>query len=257
MAEQRGHKYRQVRERISGMLEDLNVGDLIPPERVLAEDSKVSRLTVRRAVDDLVRDGVLTRKQGSGTYVARPTLKQSPNASSFSISMLQRGLTPSTVVLGVETMEAGPQLSWRLHVAPSEPVLVIRRLRLADGEPVAVAKTHLVAEMVPDFPTEDLERRSLYEILADRYQVKVSGGRQTVEPTATSNEERELLQGPPYAPSFLFRTTTHTPDGVTVEFTRTLFRGDRYVLSADLDIAAAPEEDLSHLDKGVSGELLE
>lgn len=252
MAEQRGHKYRQVRERITGLLEDLNVGDLIPPERVLAEDSKVSRLTVRRAVDDLVRDGVLTRKQGSGTYVARPTLKQSPNASSFSITMRQRGLTPSTTVLGVETMEAGPQLSWRLHVAPSEPVLVIRRLRLADEEPVAVARTHLVAALVPDFPAEELQTRSLYAILADHYQVKVSGGRQTVEPTATSTEDRELLQVPPYAPAFLFRTTTHTPDGVTVEFTRTLFRGDRYLLSAELDIAATPDDDLSHLAEGAT-----
>lgn len=257
MEEQRGHKYRQVRERITGLLEDLNVGDLIPPERVLAEDSNVSRLTVRRAVDDLVRDGVLTRRQGSGTYVARPTIKQSPNASSFSISMRQRGLTPATVVLGVETVEAGAQLSWRLHVAPAEPVLVIRRLRLADDEPVAVAITHLVAERVPDFPSAELESRSLYEILDDTYAIKVSGGRQTVEPTVTSPEERDLLQVPPYAPAFLFRTTTYTPDGTTVEFTRTLFRGDRYLLSAELDITAAPQEDISHLEGGASTSLLE
>lgn len=246
MDRQKGHKYNLVRERINSLLQDLNVGDMIPPERVLAEDSNVSRLTVRRAVDDLVADGILTRRQGSGTYVARPTITQSPTASSFSISMRQRGLTPATVVLDVEQQEAGPQLSWRLHVAPAEALLVVRRLRLADEEPVAVSTTHLVAAKVPDFPAEELQRRSLYEVLAERYGLVVSGGRQTVEPTVTSPAETELLGVPPYAPSFLFRTTTHTEHGEVVEFTRTIFRGDRYLLSAELDMATA-----SRLDLGV------
>jgi GntR family transcriptional regulator len=236
-----------VRERIIGLLENLNVGDPIPPERVLAEDCDVSRLTVRRAVDDLVNDGYLTRRQGSGTYVARPTITQSPSASSFSLGMRQRGLTPATRVLGVEHREAGARLSWRLRIAPSDDVLVIRRLRLADDEPVAVATSHLAASQVPDFPTDELERRSLYEVLRERYGISVSSGTQTVEPTVTSPAETEALQVPPYAPAFLFRTTTRTAEGVVVEFTRTVFRGDRYMISAELDIAATPHEDISHL----------
>lgn len=251
------HKYDRVREWISGLLEDLNVGDLIPPERVLAQDSGVSRLTVRRAVDDLVNAGLLVRKQGSGTYVARPRIAQAASASSFSIGMRQRGLTPFTRVLTVHREEAGPQLAWRLHVAPSEQILVIKRLRLADDDPVALATTHLVAGTVPDFPADELERRSLYQILAETYSVQVTGGHQTVEPTVTSPEERDLLQVPPYAPAFLFRTTTHAADGTIVEFTRTLFRGDRFVLTAELDIAARPEEDLGHLQGGASATLLE
>lgn len=244
------HKYNLVRERIIGLLQDLNVGDLIPPERVLAEDSNVSRLTVRRAVDDLVRDGILTRRQGSGTYVARPVITQSPTASTFSISMRERGLTPATVVLSTEQREAGPQLSWRMRVAPAEPLLVIRRLRLADDEPVAVGTTHLIAAQVPDFPIEEVQQRSLYKILNDHYGLLVTGGRQTVEPTVTNPEETELLGVPPYAPSFLFRTTTHTADGVIVEFTRTLFRGDRYLLSAELDMTVASHLDLSSMSDG-------
>ncbi|NED97845.1 GntR family transcriptional regulator [Phytoactinopolyspora alkaliphila] len=253
----RGHKYSMVRERIMGLLEDLNVGDPIPPERVLTEDCNVSRLTVRRAVDDLVRDGYLTRRQGSGTYVARPTITQAPTAASFSLGMRQRGLTPATRVLSVEHREAGARLSWRLHVSPSEQVMVIRRLRLADDEPVAVATTHLAESLTPDFPADELEQRSLYEVIEDRYGLKVTGGTQTVEPTVTNPAETDVLKVPPYAPAFLFRTTTHTADGVVVEFTRTVFRGDRYMISATLDISAAPHEDLSYLDQGARAPLLE
>ncbi|MGD7789508.1 GntR family transcriptional regulator [Propionibacteriaceae bacterium Y1700] len=250
-------KYSRVRERIMGLLTDLNVGDVIPPERVLAADSNVSRLTVRRAVDGLVRDGYLTRRQGSGTFVARPTITQSPSAASFSIGMRERGLTPTTQVLSATREEAGPQLSWRLHIAPSEKVLVIKRLRLADGEPVAIATTHLIDSQVPDFPDEELAGQSLYAILSDRYGIEVAGGRQTVEPTVTRPAERDLLQVPPYAPAFLFRTSTHTADGTIVEFTRTLFRGDRYLITAELDLSPRTSEDLRHLTGGVVATPLE
>ncbi|WP_166355122.1 GntR family transcriptional regulator [Phytoactinopolyspora limicola] len=245
-ASPRGHKHDMVRDRIMSLLENLNVGDPIPPERALGEDCGVSRLTVRRAVDDLVRDGYLTRRQGSGTYVARPTVVQSPTASSFSVGIRRRGLTPATKVLGVERADAGVRLSWRLQIAPSDQVLVIRRLRLADGEPMAIATTHLPDALVPGLPVEDLETRSLYQVLEDRYGLKVATGTQTVEPTVVSPEETSELHVPPYSPAFLFRTITRTDDGAPVEFTQTLFRGDRYLITAELDLTTTPHEDLGH-----------
>jgi GntR family transcriptional regulator len=241
-----GHKHDMVRERIMTMLESLNVGDPIPPERVLVEDCKVSRLTVRRAVDDLVREGLLTRRQGSGTYVARPTITQSPTASSFSLDLRRRGLTPVNQIIGVDRTDAGAQLSWRLQVAPSDQVLVIRRLRLADGEPMAVATTYLPDVLVPDLPVDELEHRSLYRVLEDRYGLKVCGGTQTVQPTVTNPQEAAVLKVPSYTPAFLFRTTTRTGDGVTVEFTQAVFRGDRYLITAELDLGSTQDDDPSH-----------
>ncbi|WP_162448254.1 GntR family transcriptional regulator [Phytoactinopolyspora mesophila] len=246
-----------VRDRIMSLLENLNVGDPIPPERALGEDCGVSRLTVRRAVDDLVRDGYLTRRQGSGTYVARPTVVQSPTASSFSVGLRRRGLTPATRVLSADRADAGVRLGWRLQIAPSDQVLVIRRLRLADGEPMAIATTHLPDEMVPGLQVDELETRSLYEVLEDQYGLKVSAGTQTVEPTVVSPAESTELQVPPYSPAFLFRTITRTGEGVPVEFTQTLFRGDRYMITAELDLTTTPHEDLGHPHGLASAGLLE
>lgn len=240
-----GHKHDMVRERIMIMLESLNVGDPIPPERVLVEDCKVSRLTVRRAVDDLVREGLLTRRQGSGTYVARPTVTQSPTASSFSLDLRRRGLMPANQIVAVERADAGAQLSWRLQVAPSDQVLVIRRLRLADGEPMAVSTTYLPDALVPDLPVDELEQRSLYRVLEDRYGLKVCAGIQTVQPTVTSPQEAEVLKVPSYSPAFLFRTTTRTGDGAVVEFTRAVYRGDRYMITAELDLGSTQDDDPS------------
>jgi GntR family transcriptional regulator len=242
----RGRKHNMVRERIMSLLEDLNVGDPIPPERVLEEDCGVSRLTVRRAVDDLVRDGHLIRRQGSGTYVARPTVTQSPTSSSFSLGLRQRGITPSTRVVDVEHSDAGVRLSWRLQIAPSDPVTTIRRLRLADGDPIAIATTSLPDALIPHLPTAELEEKSLYRLLADNYDLRVTSGTQTVEPTVVSPSESTLLEVPPYSPAFLFRTTTRAADGTPVEFTQTLFRGDRYMITSELDLTATPEEDLGH-----------
>jgi GntR family transcriptional regulator len=242
----RGHKHNMVRERIMSLLEDLNVGDPIPPERVLEEDCGVSRLTVRRAVDDLVRDGHLIRKQGSGTYVARPTITQSPTASSFSMGLRRRGITPSTRVVGVERSDAGVRMSWRLQIAPSDTIVAIRRLRLADGDPIALATTTLPDALVPGLPAEELEEKSLYQLLSDRYGLKVVAGAQTIEPTVLSQEESAVLDAPPYSPAFLFRTATRTSDGVPIEFTQTLFRGDRYMITSELDLTSTPEEDLGH-----------
>lgn len=240
----RVRKHDMVRERIMIMLESLNVGDPIPPERVLVEECNVSRLTVRRAVDDLVQEGLLTRRHGSGTYVARPTITQSPTASSFSVDLLRRGLTPVSRVIGVDQTDAGARLSWRLEVVPSDRVVIVRRLRLAGGEPMAIATTYLPAALVPDLPVDELEQRSLYRVLEERYGLKVSAGTQTVQPTVTSPEETAMLKVPPYSPAFLFRTTTRTGDGTVVEFTQTVFRGDRYLITAELDLATTPEDDM-------------
>jgi GntR family transcriptional regulator len=112
--------------------------------------------------------------------------------------------------------------------------VLIRRLRLADGEPMALETLHVPADLVPSLSREALENASFYELLEKQYGVVIERGIQSIEPTVTNEEESELLGVPLHSPAFLFERTSRTAAGETVEFVRSLYRGDRYRLVAEL-----------------------
>lgn len=238
MVGETGTKHERVRDRVLDLVDTLSVGDAIPPERVLCDLFGVSRMTLRGAVDELVREGRLVRRQGSGTYVAAPKLAQEPSIASFTEDMLRRGLRPGSRTLSATTVIAGARLGRRLDVTPSARVLVFRRLRLADGEPMALETLHVPEALVPGLEGGELEDRSFYALLRDRYRIVVTGGVQTVEPTVTNEEESAALGVPDLSPAFLFELTTRAADGRTVEFVRSVHRGDRSKLTVELQPAA-------------------
>ncbi len=231
------NKHEVVRDRVLDLVESLAVGDAIPPERALCALFGVSRMTLRGAVDDLVREGRLVRRQGSGTYVAAPKLAQAPSIASFTEDMLRRGLLPGSRTLSSGVTVAGARLGRRLGVSPAEHVLVFRRLRLADGEPMALETLHVAESLVPGLTGPDLEDRSFYALLRDRYGLAVTRGLQTIEPTVTNEDESAALGVPHLSPAFLFELTTATAEGRTVEFVRSVHRGDRSKLTVELEPA--------------------
>jgi GntR family transcriptional regulator len=178
-------KQRETRESVLELIEALDVGQAIPSERQLSIDLGVSRLTVRAALDELVREGYLMRRRGAGTFVAEPKVAKSMTMSSFSDDMRQRGLLPGSRTLEFRVVPAGARLGRILHVSPSEPVLAIKRLRLADGEPMAIELLHVREALLPGLTATDLEERSFYDLLVERYGIEIVGGSQTVEPTVT------------------------------------------------------------------------
>src|ERR671910_1016271 len=114
----RGSKQALVRDEILGMLDDLQVGDALPSERRLATDLGVSRPTLRAVIDELVREGLLLRRHGSGTYVAEPKIALPLTMTSFSEDMARRGLRPSSRVLSFESIGAGAKLGAKLRISP-------------------------------------------------------------------------------------------------------------------------------------------
>jgi GntR family transcriptional regulator len=233
-APQRITKQSQTRDRVFDLIEGLGVGEAIPSERQLSVDLGVSRLTLRAAVDDLVRDGYLVRRRGSGTFVSQPKIPQELTMTSFSEDMRRRGLHPASRTLSLTSAMAGAHLGRRLHVSPSEPILVAKRLRLADGEPMAIETLHVRASLVPGLTPRDLEQTSFYELLSSRYEVEIVSGVQTIEPTVTNEEESEALDVPLHSPAFQFERTTRAEAGDVVEFVRSIYRGDRYRIVSEL-----------------------
>jgi len=232
-------KQRETRERVLELVEPLSVGDAIPSERQLGIDLGVSRLTVRAALDELVREGYLVRRRGAGTFVAEPKVAKGIDITSFSDDMRARGLTPESRTLDLHVEMAGARLGRILHVSPSEEIISVKRLRLADGEPMAIELLHTRSSLVPGLTGADLERNSFYDLLADRYGISIVGGTQTVEPTVTNEEESGALGVPLHSPALLFERVTRASTGDIVEFTSSTYRGDRYRIVTEISVGGA------------------
>lgn len=227
-------KQEETRDRVLDLIEPLEVGEPIPAERQLAVDLGVSRLTLRAALDELVRNGYLERRHGSGTYVTEPNIAQPLTLTSFSDDMRRRGMTPGSRTLELVTTAAGARLAHRLGVSPQARVVRVKRLRLADSKPMAMEVLHVSEALVPGLTRVDFENHSFYELLRDRYGITIASGTQSIEPTVTSEEESLVLGVPLHTPAFLFERTTVSESGRIVEFVRSIYRGDRYRLVADL-----------------------
>jgi GntR family transcriptional regulator len=226
-------KQSQARQQVLELIERLGVGMAIPPERQLSVDLGVSRLTLRAALDELEREGYLRRRRGSGTYVQQPKIAQELTLTSFSEDMRQRGMKPGTRMVSLERRLAGAALGRALQVSPSEKILVVRRLRMADAEPMAIETLHVREELVPGLTPKRLSG-SFYELLRDEYGVQITSGRQAIEPTVTDEEESELLGVPLHSPALLFERTSRNAADEIVEFVRSVYRGDRYRIVTEL-----------------------
>jgi GntR family transcriptional regulator len=237
-------KQRETRESVLELIESLPVGAAIPSERQLGVDLGVSRLTVRAALDGLVREGYLVRRRGAGTFVAAPKVAKGMDISSFSDDMRARGLKPGSRTIDLGVVPAGARLGRLLHVSPSEPVVSVKRLRLADGDPMAIELLHVRAALVPGLTARDLEQNSFYDLLAERYEISIAGGTQTVEPTVTNDEESEALGVPLHSPALFFERITRAATGEVVEFTNSTYRGDRYRLVTELGVGGRPAQPL-------------
>ncbi len=227
-------KQTHVRDELLSLVDELEIGDAIPPERRLAVMLGVSRPTLRAAIDELVREGLLHRRHGSGTYVAEPKIALPLTMTSFTEDMARRGMRASSHVLSFEAMTAGAKLGRHLRISPIDEVWAVRRLRLADDVTMAIEFLHVPRRLLPELRREDLVEHSFYRLLQDRHGIVIASGIQTIEPTLVNEEEAEMLAVPVHSPAFLFERTTESERGEVIEYVRSLYRGDRYRLVTEL-----------------------
>ena len=202
-------------------------GDRLPTERDLASRYGCSLITVRRALGDLARERRLERTRGRGTFVLAPRIDVDfAGALSFTEEMQTRGLDPQTRLVAARPEAAGEAVAAALGLELGSPTLYLERLRLADGEPLLLEQVHLPAERFPGLLASDLEGGSLYDILTERYGVRVAKAREALEPVLLRAREARLLDRPPGSPALLIEGVASTADGTPIEFGRTFVRGD-------------------------------
>jgi GntR family transcriptional regulator len=202
--------------------------DRLPTERDLAARYGCSLITIRRALGELAREGRLERTRGRGTFVLAPRIDVDfAGALSFTQEMQTRGLDPETRLIAARPEAAVQSIAIALGLELGSPTLYLERLRLADGEPLLLEQVHLPAERFPGLLATDLEGGSLYDLLTERYGVRVARAREALEPVLLRAREARLLGRRPGSPALLIEGIASTAEGTPIEFGRTFVRGDR------------------------------
>jgi GntR family transcriptional regulator len=160
-------KYYLVKRHLLDIIGSLPPGSALPTERTLTAELETSRTTVRQALSELVGDGKLVRRQGSGTFVAEPKISWPLQMTSFTEQAAANGFVASTQLLSAERVKADANASSRLDLKLGAAIFRIERLRLVDDTPMAVETSHLSAVRFPGLIKELTKTSSLYRVLAD------------------------------------------------------------------------------------------
>jgi GntR family transcriptional regulator len=224
--------YQQLQRALRGAIENRIIGpdDALPPERDLAEMLKVSRITVRKAIDELVEDGLLIRKQGSGTFVSNRVEKNFAKLTSFSEDMRARGREPRSMWLNRAEGTVTPEESLTLRSSPGTPVFRFHRIRIADEAPMAIEYATVLASCLPAL---DAVENSLYEAL-ERTGNRPVRALQRLRAVLLTAEQAKLLKAQEGEAGLLVARVGYLKDGRAVEFSQSYYRGEIYDFVAEL-----------------------
>jgi len=222
-----------------------------PSERELCDQYHVSRITVRQAITQLVNEGRLVREQGRGTFVAHPRIEQQlTTLTSFTQDMQQRGQKPGSRTLQFDVQEMPPHAAQALGLNASarHKAIILKRLRTANDEPLAVETAHLVLPRCAALNKVNLEQYSLYEALRQYCDVLPSHARQQIKAVACADPEARLLDVRRGSPVLHIIRTTFAQDNEAFEYVESVYRGDKYVFYADLHMETPRESgaDIRH-----------
>jgi len=224
----RKHKHVELREKLQTKFSKLQPHSQIPSARQLATKYGVSTMTVRQALASLQTDGLIYTIPGSGTYVSGEKLSKRLVFVSFSEEVREKGMTPASKILKAEkVVVTNKQLAEVLQIPVGDSAYRIKRVRLADGVPLAIEDTHVPCENAPGLLDQDL-KNSLYAIFKDVYERPVVRADSAVSPMLLDKEQAAIMKAPLNTPSLMFTLTAFDMRGRTMEHCSSIKRGDKY-----------------------------
>lgn len=222
----------QLRDRI--LKDEFRYGQLFPPERELEKMYGIDRKTIRKSLGILVEEGLLVRIQGKGTYVRRPDIRFPMKAAEgFSRLLYQQGIQTSSNVITKTREPVGYRLAKKMELPEAETVWKLIRLRLAEGEPVALEYTYVREGRIPNFAEIDFSVCSLYDAWIKNGTVP-SHIQETIDAVELSGTEAKYLCKPQGSLAFLVTDITRDQNGIVIEYNRAYTNSDRIHLSAQL-----------------------
>ncbi len=207
------------------------VGDLLPSEEELERRFGASRTTIRNALGELEREGLVLRRRGKGTIVQEPKTAQNMNfISSFTETLREKGVQVGTGIVTIELIPAPPKVLAALGLEKGEKVYLVQRTRLANGVPIAFMTNYLLARVVPGLEEkkEALRRVGLYQLLEEEYGLVLKRAVETIEAYLSGPLEADILQIPEKVPLFHTVRITYLEDGTPFEMVISIIRADKY-----------------------------
>ncbi|MCS7286048.1 MAG: GntR family transcriptional regulator [Anaerolineae bacterium] len=230
-------KYYRIKEEIRRRIASGEYGasQRIPSESELAQEFSVSRGTVERAIRLLVKEGILYREQGKGTFVASPRFDEiSFRLSDFWEEAKRAGHKTKVRLLKAVKRPADELTASRLEIAPGAPIIEIERLSYVDEVPIAYEFRRLAYELCPALLEEDLENSSIHLLLTEKYRIPLLKAVYTIEAIVLKDEMASLLEVAPGTPGFMIDRLTYTKGLRPAVWFHQIYRGDRYRFTAEL-----------------------
>jgi GntR family transcriptional regulator len=233
-------KYRQVIESLRPQIEGWEADHPLPSEAELCAQYGISRTTARKALAELIHEGLLYAVQGKGTFVspAKYRMRWAQRTAGFHSDMIRLGQAVRSEVLEMGVVEAGEPVARMLQIEAGERAIRVVRRRFVNGAPYDLCTNHLSYERFEGLEEEDLTDRSLYGLLKARFGVDLAGGIRMVEANACTAEEARLLEISPGSPVLVVASQMMDAEGRVVEYGVSRGRGDR----AQVEIAVTSVE---------------
>lgn len=232
-------RYYEIEQALRARIAQLRPDDPLPSDAMLCDEFGVSRMTARNAVQRLTQEGLVYRVPGRGTFVAEPPVhRQAGSLLSFTEEMRRRGKTPSSRLLTQDVREPRPAEASRLQLQPGDEVIAVRRLRVADDEPVAIEEAVFPAALAALIQRADLEHRSLHDTLVEGGHIPTMG-RARLGAEAAGEDDAALLGVVLGSPLLVEKRVIHDQDGHPLELCESRYAAERYGLDVQFDVEVA------------------
>jgi GntR family transcriptional regulator len=229
-------RYREIERALRARIASLRPGQRLPSDSDLCAEFGVSRMTARHAMQQLAEDGLIERDPGRGTFVAEPPAhRRADSLMTFSREMRRRGRVPSSRLVARVVRAASPHERADLDLAPGDQVVSLRRIRVADREPIALEEAVLPARCAPAVLDADLEAGSLHEALIAAELVPTRG-HATIGAAVAGPEDAALLEVAPGDPLLVERRVILDQHGRPLERTESRYAADRYALGVSFSV---------------------
>lgn len=204
-------------------------GEQILSEIKICELLDISRTVVRQTFQELVNEGYLVKKKAKGTFISEPKINENlvQSLMGFYEDMTARGYKVKNDILFQKKIPADEKIAKHLNIETDEDVIVIRRLRRLNNEPIVLDKTHVPYKLCPGLLNEDLSGQSLYSYIEGKYNLKINKGIRYIESVVANEEEAKLLNVKKGAPLLYIESIGYLDDGTPLEYYNALHRGDR------------------------------
>jgi GntR family transcriptional regulator len=229
--------YYQIQESLKEKIKsgELRPGDKISSEHELCEQFNVSRMTIRQAINNLVKESYLYRKRGIGTFVQQPKVEQRlQGLTSFTEDMEARGLTPTSILISFEVVESKKSVADELAIEEGTPIYRIHRSRLANGEPIALEWAYIPVALMPNL-TESVVHRSLYNYVEKELGLSLVRATQTIEASIATEVEEKWLEVDSGDPVLIVEQCSYLAENQPLELVKCVYRADRYKFITNIE----------------------